>query len=66
MAWENLRVPFRIEADVKALAWKSLDDALAAKPDAEVYLTAANYALTEGQRLEDALDNPHRAIVQER
>lgn len=65
MAWENLRVPFRIEADVQKMAWKSLDDALAAKPDAEAYLTAANYALTENQRLDDALGWVDKSIALE-
>lgn len=65
MAWENLRVPFRIEADVQKMAWKSLDDALAAKPDAEVYLTAANYALAENQRLDDALGWVDKSIALE-
>jgi hypothetical protein len=55
MAWENVRVPFRIEADVQKLAWKSVDDALAAKPDAGAYLAAVRYALDEDQRLDDAL-----------
>jgi hypothetical protein len=69
MAWENLRVPFRIEADVQNLAWKGIDDTLAAKPDAGAYLAAANYALTENQRLDDALgwadkvDRPRRGLL---
>jgi hypothetical protein len=63
VSWENLRVPFRIEADVKALAWKSVDDALAAKPDADAYLTAVRYALTENQRLDDAMAWTDKALA---
>jgi hypothetical protein len=55
MAWENLRVPFRIEADVQKLAWKGIEEVLAGKPEAKDYYAAANYALTENQRLDDAM-----------
>ncbi len=54
MAWEKVRVPFRIEVDVDRIVWKGIDEALAGKPDAEAYLSAANYAAETGQRLADA------------
>jgi tetratricopeptide (TPR) repeat protein len=63
MAWESLRVPFRVEADVQKVVWQSLDTALAGKPDAELYLQAANYALSEGKRLDDAMTWADKSIA---
>ncbi|HEX7183457.1 MAG TPA: DUF2911 domain-containing protein, partial [Thermoanaerobaculia bacterium] len=55
MAWENLRVPFTIEVDVPAIVWKDIDAALASNPDWGTYLQAANYAMAEGQRMDQAM-----------
>lgn len=55
MAWESLRVPFTIEVDVPAIVWKDIDAALASNPDWGTYLQAANYAMAEGQRMNQAM-----------
>jgi tetratricopeptide (TPR) repeat protein len=55
MAWENLRVPFRVEVDADAMAWKSVDEALAGSPTWEDYQTAAHWALQTDQRLAEAM-----------
>jgi tetratricopeptide (TPR) repeat protein len=55
MAWENLRVPFRVEVDADAVAWKSVDEALAGSPTWEDYQTAAHWALEKDQRLDEAM-----------
>lgn len=55
MAWENLRVPFRVEVDANAMAWKSVDEALAGSPTWEDYQTAAHWALQTDQRLDEAM-----------
>jgi hypothetical protein len=54
MAWESLRVPFTVEVDVDRIVWSEIDAALAARPDWADYLQAANYAMTRGQRLDEA------------
>lgn len=54
MAWENLRVPFRVEVDADAMAWKSVDETLAGSPTWEDYQTAAHWALQKDQRLDEA------------
>ena len=63
MAWETLRVPFRIETDVQKAVWQSLDNALAAKPDAQLYIQAANYALSENERLDEAMGWADKSIA---
>jgi hypothetical protein len=63
MAWEKLRVPFRIHADVDRIVWTDLDAALAGKPDAGVYLTAYNYALRTGKRLDEAMTWVDRSLA---
>lgn len=55
MAWENLRVPFRVEVDADAMAWKSVDEALAGSPTWEDYLTAAQWAWRSDRRLDEAM-----------
>ncbi|HSN87649.1 MAG TPA: DUF2911 domain-containing protein [Thermoanaerobaculia bacterium] len=55
MAWENLRVPFRVEVDADAMAWKSVDEALAGSPTWEDYLTAAQWASRTDRRLDEAM-----------
>ena len=55
MAWENLRLPFTVETDADAMAWKSIDDTLAGTPEWGDYQTAAHWALEKGQRLDEAM-----------
>lgn len=57
MAWEKLRVPFRIEFDVDGIMWKQIDAEVAkAKPeDWEVWHNAARYANEKNQRTADAM-----------
>ncbi|HYO14114.1 MAG TPA: DUF2911 domain-containing protein [Thermoanaerobaculia bacterium] len=55
-AWDKVRFSFPIEVDVDRIVWARYDAALAdPKADWDAYLTAANYALNRGQRLEDAM-----------
>lgn len=63
MAWDTLRVPFTVKADVDRMVWSELDKALAGKPDAEVYLTAVHYALEKGVRLEEAMVWTDKALA---
>lgn len=55
MAWENLRVPFTVEADLDDMVWKSIDTTLAATATADDYFNAASYALQQGKRLNEAM-----------
>ena len=55
MAWENLRVPFTLETDADAMAWKSIDETLAGTPTWQDHLTAAQWALQKDQRLDEAM-----------
>lgn len=55
MAWENLRVPFTLEVDADGMAWKSIDETLAGKPEWGDYQTAAHWALEKDQRLDEAM-----------
>ena len=55
MSWENLRVPFTVEVDADAMAWKSIDETLAGKPTWGDYQTAAHWALQKDQRLGEAM-----------
>ena len=63
MAWENLRVPFTVETDADAMAWKSIDDTLAGTPEWGDYQTAAHWALETGQRLDEAMAWIDKAIA---
>ena len=63
MAWETLRVPFRIETDADAMAWKSIDETLAGKPEPGDYLAAAQWALQKEQRLDEAMTWVDRSIA---
>ena len=63
MAWENLRVPFTVRADTEKMVWSNLDKVLAGKPDAEAYLTAVQYALNTGVRLDDAMAWTDKALA---
>jgi hypothetical protein len=54
--WEKLRFSVPVEVDVDKLVWAQYDAALAETQSGDwgVLLTAANYALERGQRLEEA------------
>jgi Protein of unknown function (DUF2911) len=55
-AWEKVRLSFPVEVDVDRTVWTRYDAALAdPKAGWDAYLTAANYALNRGQRLEEAM-----------
>src|SRR6185436_7864518 len=55
MSWENLRVPFTVEADVDQKVWAQVDAVLAGNPGWQDYLQAATYADGSGQRLDEAM-----------
>lgn len=56
VAWEKVRVPFTIEFDVEGLVWKQIDERLASKEaNWEDFHQAARYAMTTGQRGDDAM-----------
>jgi hypothetical protein len=65
MSWENLRVPFTVSADVDKMVWSGIDAALAGKPNAEVYLTAVQYAYNKGVRLDEAMGWTDKALALE-
>jgi tetratricopeptide (TPR) repeat protein len=65
MAWENLRVPFTVSADVDRMVWSGIDAALAGKPNAEAYLTAVQYAMNKGARLDEAMPWTDKALALE-
>ena len=48
--WEKMAVPMNVTVDVDQMMWKAVDSTLA-----ETYLTAADWALTSGKRLEEGL-----------
>lgn len=62
MAWETLRVPFTLEVDADAIAWKSVDDTLAGTTGWEDYQTAAEWALIKNQRLDEAMAWVNKAM----
>ena len=63
MAWEGLRVPFRVTAETDKLVWAGIDAALAADPDADTYLVAINYALQTETRLDEAMTWTDRSLA---
>lgn len=64
MAWEKVRVPFRVEFPVDKLVWRDIDRALAApEPSTDDYHMAARYALNTGKRLDEALTWADRAMA---
>jgi hypothetical protein len=67
MAWEKLRVPFRIEFDVDGIMWKQIDAEVAkAKPEEwEVWHNAARYANEKNQRTADAMVWIDKAMAHE-
>jgi Protein of unknown function (DUF2911) len=63
MAWDTVRVPFTVKVDVDRMVWSEIDKALAGKPDTETYLTAVQYALNTGARLDEAMSWTDKAIA---
>ncbi len=63
MAWDTLRVPFTVETDADAMAWKSIDETLAGTPKWEDYQTAAHWALEKQQRLDEAMTWVDKAMA---
>jgi hypothetical protein len=55
LAWESVRVPFTVSADLEKQVWLGIDAGLAGKPDAEAYLQAASYAMEKNAREKEAL-----------
>lgn len=55
MAWDKVRVPFKIEVEVDKIVWSQLDAAIQSKPEPRTYLMAAYYAKESGQRMEEGL-----------
>lgn len=55
MAWDKVRVPFKIQVDVDKIVWSELDAAIQSKPEPRTYLMAAYYAKESGQRMDEAL-----------
>lgn len=55
MSWENVEVPFTVEADVDKAVWSQIDKVLAGSPGWQDYLQAAQYAGFTGERVEEAL-----------
>ena len=67
ISWERVRVPFTIEFETEKLVWNQIDSAISAAPadDWETFHQAARYALTTGQRLDEAMKWIDRAMVKE-
>lgn len=66
LAWEKLRVPFTIEADVNGIVWASIDSALADKAaNWETFYQAARYSLDSGERSAEALKWIDRSMALE-
>lgn len=63
MAWDTVRVPFRVKVDVDRMVWSEIDKSLAGKPDTETYLTAVQYALNTEARLDDAMTWTDKALA---
>ena len=67
MQWERLRVPFRIRFPVKKMVWSEIDSVLRdpARASWDDYHTAARYALTTGERLDEAMKWIERSMEKE-
>lgn len=55
MAWDKVRIPFKVQVEVDKIVWSEIDAALQAGPDARTYLMAAYHAKESGQRMEEGL-----------
>lgn len=67
MQWERVRVPFRVRFEVKKMVWAQIDGVLADPSRAtwDDYHTAARYALTTGERLDEAMKWIDRSMQKE-
>lgn len=67
IAWAEVRVPFRVEFPVKTMVWREIDRALAmaGEGDRESWQQAARYALSTGERIEEALVWMDKAMAEE-
>jgi hypothetical protein len=67
MHWERLRVPFRIRFPVRKMVWDDIDRVLRdpARASWDDFHTAARYALTTGERLDEAMKWIDRSMEKE-
>ncbi|MFN2239423.1 MAG: DUF2911 domain-containing protein [Thermoanaerobaculia bacterium] len=67
MQWERLRVPFRIRFPVRKMVWGEIDRVLRdpARASWDDFHTAARYALTTGERLDEAMKWIERSMEKE-
>lgn len=64
LAWDTALVPVKLAFNTSALAEKNIADAVAAKPDdANVLASAANYNLSKGKNLSQALEWVNKSIA---
>jgi len=54
MAWEKVRIPFKIEVDVDGIVWSRVDAVLAATPKPNDFMMATHYALESNTRIAEA------------
>lgn len=54
MAWEKVRIPFKVEVDVDGIVWSKVDAVLAAEPKPNDFMLATHYALESNTRIADA------------
>ena len=54
MAWEKVRIPFKIEVDVDGIVWSKVDAVLAAAPKPNDFMLATHYALESDTRIPEA------------
>jgi hypothetical protein len=54
MAWEKVRIPFKVEADVDRIVWSKVDAVLAADPKPNDFMLATHYALESNTRTAEA------------
>jgi hypothetical protein len=65
MAWDTLRVPFTVKADVQRRVWEGLDRLLGGNPSAANYLSAVVYALQTETRVDQAMGWVDRSLALE-
>lgn len=54
MAWEKVRIPFKVEVDVDGIVWSRVDAVLAAEPKPNDFMLATHYALESNTRIPEA------------
>jgi hypothetical protein len=65
MAWEKVRIPFKVEVGVDRIVWTTVDAVLAAKPEAYDLMQASNYALESNTRIAEAAAWIDKALAQQ-